>query len=177
MRMRNLVLGMCMSSVVLFAACDKEDDDTDNGKSVNTTDQQFTMMASMGNQAEIETGQLAATKGTNALVKAYGQQMVMDHTPVAPELDSIASSLGLSSPDTLDAEHKALKQTLTTLTGKAFDTTYISSQVRDHQKMIALFEQETASGQNTRLKNFAAKHLPHLRMHLAKADSIRNVIK
>jgi putative membrane protein len=103
--------------------------------------------------------------------------MVVEHTPVGPELDSIAASVNLSTPDTLDAEHKVLKQTLTGLSGKAFDTTYMSSQVKDHQKMISLFENEVASGANTRLKDFANRHLPHLRVHLQRADSIRNVIR
>jgi putative membrane protein len=165
-----------MSSAVFLASCDKEDD-TENGNAVNGTDQEFTVTASIGNQAEIELGQLAATKATNPGVKAYGQMMVTEHTAAGAELDSIAGSLNLSTPDTLDLEHKVLKAALTALSGKAFDSTYIASQVKDHQKSIMVFEQEATYGANARLKNFATKHLPHLRMHLQKADSLRNVLK
>jgi putative membrane protein len=165
-----------MSSAFFFVGCDK-DEETEDGNSVNSTDQQFTLMAGMGNYAEIDLGQLAATKATDQRVRAYGQSMVIEHTPVGVELDSIAASLNLTAPDSLDAEHKTLRQTLSTLTGRAFDSTYIASQVNDHQKMIQLFEQEASSGANTRLKNFATKHLPHLRSHLQRADSIRTVIR
>jgi putative membrane protein len=128
-----------------FRACDKDDENTNNGNSVNATDQQFTMMANMGNQPEMELGQLAATKAANASVKTYGMLLVVEHTPVGPELDSIAGLVNLSTPDTLDAEHKVLQQTLTGLSGKAFDTTYLSSQVRDPQKIISLFENEAVN--------------------------------
>jgi putative membrane protein len=177
MKIRHFLLGVLMSSAMFFASCEK-DEETGNETTVNNSDKEFTFTAGMGNYAEVNLGQLAATKATNAAVKAYGQMMVADHTPVGVELDSIAASLNLTAPDSLDAEHVALRQTLSGLSGRAFDSTYIASQVKDHQRMISVFEQEVSAGANTKLKNFASSHLPHLRLHLQKADSIRtNVIR
>jgi putative membrane protein len=178
MRIRNVMLSLFVVSALAFVGCEKdEDEDGVGSENVNGTDQEFTVTASMSNQAEIELGQLAATRGNHPAVKSYGQMMVTDHTMVGAELDSIAASLNLSTPDTLDAKHKQLKQTLSTVSGRTFDSIYIASQIEDHQFAIHVFEQERTYGANTRLRNFAAKHLPHLQMHLQKADSIKNVIR
>ncbi len=64
-----------------------------------------------------------------------------------------------------------------TLSGYSFDTAYINSQVKGHQEVAALFEKETNDGKEARLKNYAEKLLPHIRMHLTRADSIRKVLE
>lgn len=56
-----------------------------------------------------------------------------------------------------------------------FDTAYINSQVKGHAEAETLFESETSNGKS-RLKNYAEK-LPHIRMHLQKADSIQTVLE
>jgi len=152
-----------------FAGCDKDDDDNND---INGTDRDFAMRAAMGNYAEIDAGQAAATKASDGEIKAFGQMMVTDHSGAGAELKSIASSLGLYAPDSLDAEHVALKAQLNGLSGRAFDSVYIHAQVKDHQKTIALFEQESRDGDHSQLVNFANKTLPHLREHLDKANSL-----
>jgi putative membrane protein len=161
------------ASAILFA-CDKDDDD-DEG--YNNTDQNFAMMAGISNFAEIDAGQTASTKGESAGVRQFGSMMVADHTTAQDELQSIAAGLRLYAPDSLDATHVALKQKLATLSGRAFDSVYIHSQVTDHQNAINLFELEVNSGQNGKLREYAASKLPHLEMHLHHADSLANLYK
>jgi putative membrane protein len=166
-----LVIGIALSLV----ACDKDDDD--ETETYNTQDKNFAMMAAMSNYAEIDAGSVASTKATNAGVKAFGQMMVMDHTKASAELKTLTSSIGLYSPDSLDAKHVALKAQLASLTGRAFDSVYIHSQVEDHNAAIDLFEDESDEGKNQSLKNFANATLPNLRMHKAHADSLANLFK
>jgi predicted outer membrane protein len=52
----------------------------------------------------------------------------------------------------------------------------MNSQVMDHQAAIAMYERQANSGTGS-LKDFAAKHLPHLRMHLQKAQEIQSKLK
>ncbi|MBO9657272.1 MAG: DUF4142 domain-containing protein [Chitinophagaceae bacterium] len=156
----------------IMSSCDKDDDDDNNG--VTSQDREFTMRASMANFAETDAGQLAANKATNTGIKEFGAHMVADHTTANQELKTLANQLGLHAPDSLDAEHQQLKTKLMSLSGRAFDSVYIHSQLKDHNMAISLFENQANTGNNSRLREYANKQLPHLRMHLQKADSLVN---
>jgi putative membrane protein len=157
----------------MFSACEKDNNDDD----LNGTDNTFMTQVAMGNKAEIMAGQLAATKGENAEVKAFGQLMVTEHGMAQTDLESIASSLGKTLPDTVDAEHQALMVRLNSLSGHSFDTAYMNSQVKDHQKTVMIFQTETSDGNNRRVRDYANTYLPHIQMHLQKADSLANAIE
>jgi putative membrane protein len=156
-------------TALLFLSCDKNDDND-----VNNTDRDFTMKASMGNTAEVDAGQSASVKGTDAGVRMFGQMMVTDHTDAETQLKALASSFSLSAPDSIDAAHVALKTQLMSLSGRAYDSVYIKSQVQDHQTTISLFENEVNNGNNQQLINHANTLLPKLRMHKHMADSLAN---
>lgn len=168
--MKAKVLAVLTAASFIVYSCN--DDGGDVPSSVNQNDRDFTLKASLANTAEIEAGALAASKGTETSIIAFGQFMVADHGTARNELKDIADDLGLPAPDSLDAEHVALKAQLESLTGRAFDSVYIHSQVADHQKALQLFQDEVNNGRNGRLIDFAAEQLPHLQLHFQKADSI-----
>lgn len=147
--------------------------DTVNGTAVNDIDQEFALKAGMGNTAEVEAGQLAENKGDNKEVRDFGAMMVKDHGEAQGKLKAIAGSLSVSAPDSVDQEHKDLKTKLSDLSGKAFDKAYIDAQLKDHRATIALFEKEINGGSNTQLKEFATSTLPHIKMHLEKAEKLQ----
>ena len=165
---RISVLALCIAGLV--SSCDKDDDDQTND--VNATDRSFTMMAAMSNTAETDAGQLASIKAQNTGIRQYGMHMVSEHTTSQDQLQSLAGDLGLVAPDSLDAEHMMLKTQLQSLNGRSFDSVYIHAQVRDHQRTIALFENQINAGENSRLRDFAREQMPHLREHLDMADSL-----
>jgi putative membrane protein len=166
--MKTKILLLPLALISFFSiGCDKEDDND-----INQRDRNFAMKASMANFAEIDAGQLAATKATDAGIRSFGQQMVTEHTASKAELQNLANSLSLYAPDSLDAEHAALKTQLMALSGKAFDSVYIHSQVKDHNMAIDLYDDEGDKGDNRPLRDYARSTLPHLRMHLSKADSL-----
>jgi len=171
--MKKIFLFAACVSALTWYGCSKDDDDDDNGTNVNLTDRNFVMRASMSNTAEIDAGQTASSKATNAGIRDFGQMMVTDHTNAKATMSALASSLGIYAPDSLDAEHVALKAKLMSLSGRAFDSVYINSQVADHQTAINLFENEVQHGDNRQLTDLANNLLPTLRMHLHHADSLR----
>src|SRR5207253_1894160 len=118
--------------LLVVTACDKDDDDDD----VNDTDRNFITMGSISNNAEIGAGQLAASKGNTAMVRAFGQHMVNEHTLAQTDLRNRATTLGISAPDTIDAMHRALMVRLNSLSGYSFDTAYMNSQVNDHNNTL-----------------------------------------
>jgi putative membrane protein len=128
-------------------------------------DQTFFNLASQANLAEISAGQLAETKG-NAKVKSLGKQMVTDHTTAQNELVALAKKEAVTIPMSPDADHKQALSDLNKLSGKSFDSAYISSQLADHKTAVALFSEESVNGSDTGAKAFATKYLPKLKMHL-----------
>lgn len=157
--------------IVLLTACDKEDNDMPNA-----TDTDFAAMASISNNAEIQAGQLAATKGTNSMVKAFAQLMVTEHTTAQEDLRNRAATVNIIASDTVDAAHLALMTRLNSLSGYSFDTAYMNSQVKDHAATLNLFNTEINSGNNETVRNYATTYLPHIQMHYNKADSIRKAL-
>lgn len=150
-------------TILLFSGCMKDD--------TKISDPDFVLMASMSNTAEINAGQLAMTKGS-ARIAMFGQMMVTDHTNSETMLKSIAANNNLYAPDSVDAEHVMLKNQLMGLTGRAFDSVYIHSQVKDHRNTIDLFQRERNHGNNQQLRDYASSTLPTLQMHLHMADSL-----
>ena len=168
--MKKLFLAGSVVAIVLLA-CKK-----DNSNDLNSTDQNFMTQVAIGNNAEVMAGQLAATKATNAGVKAFGQMMATEHRQAQLDLKALAASVGRTVSDTVDAEHQALMARLNSLSGTAFDTAYINSQVRDHQKTQTTFQTEISSGNNNQVQNYATQYLPHIQMHLQKADSLSRTL-
>ena len=60
------------------------------------------------------------------------------------------------------------------MSGRAFDSAYMHNQVTDHQTTVANFQTELNQGQDQDVKNYANKNLPHIQIHLQRADSITN---
>jgi putative membrane protein len=169
--MKKLFCWALVITSVVWSACD-DDDDND----LQAVDKTFATNAGYANAAEVDLGQLAATRGTTEGVRMYGQMMVNEHTTAQNELKGIVNGRGVTLPTTPDQEHQQLKQQLMSLNGMAFDSAYIHNQVIDHQKTQTLFQNEQTGGKDQRLKNYATKYLPHIQMHLQKADSIKNAM-
>jgi len=130
------------------------------------TDAQFVLKASAAGLAEVKFAQLALKRAQGDEVKKFAQHMIKDHTKANDKLKTIAESEKYALSTTMDPKHQELYQKLTGLTGADFDREYLLTQVKDHEKAVALFEQESQNGQNKKMKEFAVKTLPTLREHL-----------
>jgi putative membrane protein len=160
-------------TVAIASACD---DDDDSASMLQQTDRDFVLNASEGNLAEIKLGTLAASKASTASVQDFGEMMVSEHQTALDELESIADSKNATTTMELNAEHQQVQEKLMNMSGFAFDTAYMNSQVKDHEKTIALFQTEIANGKDQEVKDYARKYLPHIQMHHHKADSIRKTL-
>jgi len=149
----------------------------DNGVDQNSdmrkmADQSFVRDAGEGGLAEVELGQLAADKAADPRVKQFGQRMVTDHSKANEELKQIASAKGINLPTSLSAKDKKTKEHLSKLNGADFDRAYMKLMVKDHEKDVSDFRQESESGNDATIKKFASQTLPTLQSHLKEAESI-----
>jgi putative membrane protein len=133
----------------------------------------FATQAALIGKAEIELGQLAMQKTQDPSVREYAQRMVKDHQAAAAKLEKIADQQSLQLPQSLDAEHQALKEKLAVLQGPAFDREYAKAMAKGHDKAVALFESASQAPQMTpELKEFAAATLPTLKEHMEGAHDL-----
>jgi putative membrane protein len=166
---------MVMASLS-WVACDNDDDNA-NKPSMNDTDENFVEKAALGNLTEMKFAQSASTKATDSLVKAFAMDMISEHTAAQTELQAIANDYGdITWPQDLDAQHKTLLTQLDSLSGFAFDSMYIESQITDHQAAVMTFQTETTTGTVDRVKTYAGKYLPHIQDHFDRADSLQTVL-
>jgi len=157
----------------------------DNKKAKNynaksTVDDQAMQFIKQANQAglvEINAAGLVLGKSQNARVINFAKMMIADHSTTATELHKLADDKYVSTTDTIiDSEHLQMINSISKLSGPAFDKAYIQMMVTDHGKVIELFRDATRN-KTKAIQNFAEKTLPVLIMHLDSAKAISVAIK
>jgi putative membrane protein len=142
----------------------------------NMDSEEFAKKAGAAGAAEVAAGKLGSQKATNPEVKAYAQKMVTDHTKANKELMAAAKAKNLEVPTEPDMMHKAAMKKFEGQTADAdFDHDFMQQMVRDHEKVVELFQQaSTATGVDAELRGWAKKTLPHLQEHLKEAKALES---
>ncbi len=153
--------------LMVTTACNKKGTD-----SMNTADKTFLERASSAYNAEVELGNLAASKGMESSVKSYGQLMATDYNAAKSELTTLAQARDYKLNSNPDAEHIALKVVLNNKFNREFDSVYMKNQVIDHIQSVGIFQDEINDGKDQGLKDYAAKMLPKIQAHKNAADVI-----
>ncbi len=142
-------------------------------KSVST--QNFVQTASIANEFEIESSQLALEKSQNKDVKKFAQRMVDDHTKTGDKMkEALSASDAKAEPaDGLDDKHQKLIDKLKSVSNDNFDNQYIDMQTTAHKEAVSLFGTYSKSGKDATLKDFASETLPTLQQHLEHVKQLR----
>ena len=144
------------------------------------SDAQIAHIVVTANQVDIDAGKLAAAHGTHADVKAFGQQMVTDHTGVNKSATSLAAKLKVTPED--NATSRSLKDggeknlaNLKSLKGAAFDKAYVDNEVAYHQAVLDALDKTLVPGaKNEELKALLVKVRPAFVAHLEHAKKIQS---
>lgn len=164
-----------LAGLVLFTACHRDDKPKER---LSKEDRIFMDEAAYANRAEVEAGAVARDRGDNDSVKHFGEHMVAEHSQAYDELKNIGrKNFGYSIPSSPDSAHIEALEHLKMLSGMDFDSSYINSQIADHLKAISLFEAMKEDADSRSLRAYAEKYLPHIRQHLAMADSIKALLQ
>jgi putative membrane protein len=134
-----------------------------------SADVEFVRRAAEGGMKEVELGKLATDKASSEEVRAFGKQMVADHSKSNAELMALASMPPPSAPPKPE-------ENLSGLSGAAFDRAYMAKMVTDHEATVELFEAEARDGKDDALRKWAAQKLPTVRGHLEKARAIQSKV-
>jgi putative membrane protein len=133
----------------------------------------FVKEAAMSDLTEIAAAKVALEKG-NAAEKAFANQMVTDHTKTSSELKGLATSEDVKAeiPAALDNPSQKKVDKLKDTKPADFASEYDPMQVSAHKDAVSLFERYAKSGDNSKLKDWAGKTLPHLQHHLEMAQAL-----
>ncbi len=134
-------------------------------------DQSFVTAAAGSDAAEIQAGNLAATKAHAPRIKAFAAKMVTDHTATTQKLTAIAQSKGVTLTPALTDDQQKMEAKLEA-DKRGFDHDYIRGQVAAHTAAMAVFQSEIDNGQDADLKAFATATLPTIKQHLTLAQRL-----
>lgn len=148
-------------------------------KAATERGQDFVVDAANFGNAEIELSKLALERASNEQVKKLAQTMIDDHQKVNDELKSVVAEVAdlAVPPSGLNGDAQKKHDKLSELSGDKFDREYVNIMIGDHKKAVNLFEKYSKKGEISGLKDFAGKHLPHLKAHLDQAQSIERDLK
>jgi putative membrane protein len=139
-------------------------------------DQAFAKNAAQGGIAEVKLGQLAQDRGSNQMVKSFGERMVVEHSNANDKLKEAASKANVMLPEDMSAKDKALYNRLSKLNGADFDREYAKAMVEDHTKDLSEFRKEAKSGTDPHIKMFAEQTVPTLEEHLNQAKEMERSV-
>ncbi len=137
--------------------------------------QDFVNLAAQSDMLEIESSKLALTRSSNDKTKQFADRMIKDHTQTSNELKALVSEgkVKVAAPAGLDKTHKdKLDKLAKQSDAKDFTKEYNDMQVSAHKDAVSMFERYGKEGDNSDLKAFANKHLPHLQEHLKMAQDL-----
>jgi len=142
-------------------------------------DAQIAHIVVTANQVDIDAGKLAQQQGSNAEVKAFGKQMVTDHSGVNQQATALAGKLGVKPEDnptsqSLKSGGDANVKRLKTLKGKEFDKAYVDQEVTYHQAVLdAIDKTLIPNAKNAELKALIVKVRPAIDAHLQHAKMLQ----
>ena len=164
-------LGLVFAAALFLAA---------NGAAAQApSDAQIASIVVTANQVDIDAGKLAESKGHAKDVKAFGKQMVTDHTGVNKQAVALVTKLKVKPEDnatsqSLKAEGAANIASLKKLSGAAFDTAYVDNEVKYHEQVIdAIDKTLIPNAQNAELKALLVSVRPAFVGHLERAKMIQ----
>ena len=146
-------------------------------------DAQIAAIVVTANQVDIDAGKLAESHGSTAEVKAFGKQMVTDHTGVNKQATALVTKLKVKPEDnptsqSLKAGGEKNITALKVLKGPAFDKAYIDNEVAYHQQVLdALDKTLIPNASNAELKALLVKVRPAFVAHLEHAKKIQATLK
>jgi putative membrane protein len=130
------------------------------------------------NTWDVQTGGLAAKKGTTKEVRDFGAQLVRDPTTVRQQGRDLAKKLGVNVPALpkdfqMKKDHEAAAKNLEGLSGKAFDRAFLQHEVDYHKAVIEAMNTTLLPAlQNQEVKDLVTKVAPAFKAHQEMAQNL-----
>ena len=129
------------------------------------------------NTWDIETGNIAAKKGTSKEVRDFGAMLARDHAAVRQQGRDLAKKLMVTPTAPKDfamaKDHEAALKKLNAATGKEFDRAFLEHEVAYHKAVIdAVTSTLLPALQNQEVKDLVNKVAPAFQGHMVAAQNL-----
>ena len=129
------------------------------------------------NTWDIETGNLAAKKGSTKEVRDFGAMLARDHKNVRQQGRDLAKKLSVTPTPPKDfamaKDHEAAMKKLASLSGKDFDKAFLQHEVDFHKAVIdAVTSTLLPALQNQEVKDLVTKVAPAFQAHQLAAQNL-----
>jgi putative membrane protein len=154
-----------------------------SAKEDKLNDAQIAHIAYTAGQIDISAGKQALSKSMDAMVRAFADQMVRDHTAVNDQALALVKKLGVTpeaNPTSTSLSQNADKKLkeLDKLSGHAFDKAYIENEVAYHKTVNgALSSTLIPNAHNAELKQLLQTGLKLFQDHEHHAEELAKSMK
>lgn len=179
---RNVMTALATLSIVLVsagvAAAVAADGPTRSGADLPPLDDPtIVAIFDAANTADIETGALAAERGSAPEVREFGAMLVRDHEHVRKLGRDLAKKLGVTpTPPADDASarsHAAAMERLRSLEGAEFDHVFLQHEVTFHDGVIDAIQTTLLPAiENEELRKLVVQVAPAFKAHMEAAANL-----
>jgi putative membrane protein len=128
-------------------------------------DKQFLRTAVETGIADVKLAELATQKG-GPDVKTLAQQLIDDHTAINKDLGEAADAIGVMLPRKMSKDEQAEYDKLNSLSGKDFDTEYLTYILKAHWQTLHSFYMEASGAGNADLQTQVTKAMSTMHQHV-----------
>ena len=147
------------------------------------SDAQIAGIVVAANGVDVDAGKLAEKMASKSEVKAFANQMIVDHTGVNQQAGALVKKLNIA-PEESDISKSLIKggkenvDKLKALKGVAFDKAYVDHEIVYHQAVLDVLDKTLiANANNAELKELLVKVRPAFVAHLEHAKHIQSSLK
>jgi putative membrane protein len=139
------------------------------------TDAEIAGIMTVANQGEVEQGNAALSRTSDAEVRAYAQQMVTEHGAALSEAQTVFTQAGITPVEndtaaSMRAQSQQIVTQLNSMSGANADRYYMESQVMVHSALLSTIDSLLLpSAQSAALRNMLQTQRAQVAMHLQEA--------
>jgi putative membrane protein len=142
------------------------------------SDAELTGFVNAFNDAEVEVGQLATTKATDAEVKAFASQIVRDHRALKTDVNRTVQQLNITATvpeddEDLAEDHQAgMRDLRAKAKGAEFDEAFLEHEIRMHRKVLDEVRDAIGRSQSVDMRTLLEKARDGIQAHLTRAEEL-----
>jgi putative membrane protein len=142
------------------------------------SDAEMTGFINAFNDAEIEVGELAATKATDPEVRRFASQIVQDHRALKADVNRTAQQLNVAptvpqDDEDLTEDHQAgMSDLRAKAKGREFDEAFVEHEIRMHRKVLDEVRDAIGRSQSVDLRMLLEKARDGMQAHLTRAEEL-----
>jgi putative membrane protein len=154
-----------------------------NQASIAASDGRTVGMFLMANDVDLSFAKIAFSNASSDDVKAFARRMLTDHTQLVASMRALVDEYDMSPSDDIAARDlrdvsTMQRDSLRALTGRAFDSTFVTMELDRHRAMLSMIDDVLLPrARSSELREMLASTRPIIAAHVAHAEQLRASIR